>query len=109
MSLVELFKDWVAKQPPQTTIDHHSYESCALGVFAHHYNHNEHINHDADHIQGWDVAHSLHQVYGDEPYATIGNGGRETSVNKAAAMATYGELSVWLNSLTPVGASGLMQ
>lgn len=102
MSLVELFKDWVAEQPPQTTIDHFSYESCALGAFAHHYNHNEQINHDADHIQGWDVAWSLGMVYGDEPYATIGNGGRETYKREAVPMANYGELSVWLNSLEPV-------
>lgn len=102
MSLVQLFKAWVAKQPPQIKINHFSYESCALGAFAHHYTYNKEINHDADHIDGWDVAHSLHQVYGDEPYNTIGNGGRETSVNKAAPMATYGELSVWLNSLEPV-------
>lgn len=104
MSLVELFKAWVAEQPPETTIDHRSYESCALGAFAHHYNHNEHINHDADHIEGWDVAWSLSTVYGDEPYATIGNGGRASELLKreAVPMANYGELSVWLNSLEPV-------
>lgn len=102
MSLVQLFKDWVAEQPPETTIDHRSYESCALGAFAHHYNHNEHINHDADHIQGWDVAWSLSVVYGDEPYAIIGNGGRETYKRGAVPMANYGELSAWLNSLEPV-------
>lgn len=105
MSLVQLFKAWVAEQPPETTIDHRSYDTCALGAFAHHYNHNEHINHNADVVDGWNVAHSLHQVYGDEPYNTIGNGGRETGVNKAAPMATYGELSVWLNSLEPVSES----
>lgn len=105
MSLVELFKDWVAKQPPQITIDHHSYESCALGAFAHHYNYNEQINHNADVVDGYDVAASLDVTYGRDAFMIIGNGGRETSVNKAAPMATYGELSVWLHSLEPVVTS----
>lgn len=100
MSLVELFKDWVAEQP-QHTIDHHSYDTCALGEFANHYNHNKHINHEADVIDGYVVVQSLHNVYGRNPYLIIGNGGRNPNGDDVP-MDTYGELSAWLNSLEPV-------
>ena len=104
MSLVQLFKAWVAEQPPETTIDHRSYDTCALGEFARHYNHNEHINHNSDVVDGWNVAASLHDTYGRDAYMIIGNGGRasESFNREAVPMANYGELSAWLNSLEPV-------
>lgn len=107
MSLVELFKDWVAEQPPETTIDHHTYDTCALGSFAYHYNRNEHINHDADVVDGYDVASSLSETYGRDAFMIIGNGGVGSVFSKRphVPMANYGELSVWLNSLEPVVTS----
>ena len=97
MSLVEQFKTWVAEQPPEQTIDHRSYESCALGEFARTLPEDE----NGDRVDGWNVAWSLHQAYGDEPYNIIGNGGKETQVNKAVPLNTYGELSAWLQTLEP--------
>lgn len=104
MSLVQLFKDWVAEQPPQHTIDHHSYDTCALGEFANHYNHNEHINHESDVVDGYDVARSLSETYGRDAFMTIRNGGVGSVFRKRphVPMANYGELSAWLNSLEPV-------
>ena len=102
MSLVEQFKAWVADQPPQTTIDHYSWESCALGEFARTLPETE----DGGTVEGWDVAASLNVVYGSKPYNTIGNGGRSwrglRGETEQVSLSNYGELSTWLNSLEPV-------
>lgn len=98
MSLVEQFKAWVAEQPPEQTINHFSWNTCAMGEFATTLPPND----EGEPVYGYDVGNEFQVVYGDEPYNSIGNGGRETSGNKAVPMANYGELSVWLNSLEPI-------
>lgn len=107
MSLAEQFKAWVAEQPPEQTIDHTTYDTCACGEFAIHYNHNEHINHESDVVYGWDINASIDKVYGDEAATIIGNGGYETAMgherrSPKVDISTYGKLSEWLHSLTPV-------
>ena len=34
VTIAEQFKQYVAEQPPETTINHRSYYTCAMGEFA---------------------------------------------------------------------------
>lgn len=103
MSLVEQFKAWVAEQPPEQTINHFSWNTCAMGEFATTLPPND----EGEPVYGYDVGNEFQVVYGDDAYNTIGNGGRGSHYHfeepkEPVPMANYGELSVWLNSLEPI-------
>lgn len=107
MSLAEQFRDWVAQQPPEQTIDHTTYDTCACGAFARTLPDTE----EGVTLYGWDISASIGGVYGDEAHTIIGNGGyasaygRHTQRSPMVDISTYGKLSEWLQSLTPVAVA----
>ena len=104
MSLAEQFKAWVAEQPPEQTIDHTTYDTCACGAFAHTLPDTE----DGKRVYGGDIAESIHCLYGSAACSIIGNGGYASAYGRGLErspmvdISTYGKLSAWLNSLKPV-------
>lgn len=104
MSLAEQFKAWVAEQPPETVIDHETYDTCACGAFARTLPETE----EGVTLYGWDINASIDHVYGDEASTIIGNGGYASAYGRhnlrslKVDISTYGKLSEWLQSLTPV-------
>lgn len=93
MNLSEAFKEWVANQPAEQTINHGSWNHCACGLFA---------STLPENVSGWRVADDVRVKYGHTNYNILGNGGLGPRGKLMADIRTYGGLSAWLNTLEPV-------
>lgn len=91
-TIIEQFKEWVKAQEPETIIDHSSWYSCAIGVFA------DMSGHGLS-----DVSKAFYDHYGSEAAMVLGNGGyRYVSTCErelVAYIGTFGKFGEWLDKL----------
>lgn len=95
MSIVDQFVAWVNSitvDEPDRVIDHRSWDSCVVGVFADHNGYG-----------AWEVHESFKRHYGKSAWMILGNGGYGMNGMNIVDISTYKLMAEWLNSLESVG------